>query len=210
MDLKVIAFASLAMATAGATTIYPIGQASTSGFSQGALTGAASRGWDFQVNASGVTVTQLGVNAAISDNITLTLWDNTSQTELAQIVVASTANSWVFGDLGSGVSLVSGDTYSVIGWDNNASSWYLFSNTPPAAFNPTGTIQYLDTRYANGVDQNTFPTSTLAAPLMYGVTDIGYVTGAVTTPEPASLGLTAFGVGLLFLAMRSGRANART
>ena len=195
---------------AQAATIYPIGQASTAGFSQGAQLGAASRGWDFQVNASGVQVTQMGVNAAISDNITLTLWDDASMTELVQIVVASTASTWVFGNLGSPVNLVSGHIYSVIGWDNNANnSWYLFNSTPPAAFNPTGTIQYLDTRFANFLDQNTFPTSTLASPNIFGVPDIGYVIGAPSVPEPASLGLTAFGVGLVFLVVRARRANAQ-
>jgi hypothetical protein len=210
MYRKPILFVAFAMVTAQAATIYPIGQASTAGFAQGAFAGARPRGWDFQVNASGVQVTQLGVNAAIGDNITLTLWDNASMTELAQIVVASTASTWVFGNLGSPVDLVSGNTYSVIGWDNNAnSSWYLFNNTPPAAFNPTGTIQYLDTRVGNLIDQNTYPTNTLASPAMYGVTDIGYVIAAPTVPEPTSLGLTAFGVGLIFLVVRARRANTQ-
>src|SRR5579863_10440611 len=110
MSLKLIAFVAFATVTAQAATIYPIGQASTAGFSQGAQLGAASRGWDFQVNASGVQVTQLGVNAAIGDNITLTLWDNAITTELAQIVVASTASTW----------------FSVI-WDRQ---WTWFQVTP--------------------------------------------------------------------------------
>lgn len=178
-----------------------LGQTSTAGFSTGVATGETPRGWDFTVNSAGVVVSQFGVNAATSTAITVTLWNDSTQTELAQLVVDSTANAWVFGSLGTSVALTLGDTYSVIGWADTTGStpWYLFNNTPPAAFNPTGTIQYIDTRYDNGIDANTFPEFTIPSPAQYGVVDIGY---SVATPEPMSLALTGAGMTLLFALRR--------
>ncbi|HVZ18544.1 MAG TPA: PEP-CTERM sorting domain-containing protein, partial [Terriglobales bacterium] len=119
--------------------------------------------------------------------ITLSLWDVTTQSLLAQTSANSAAFGWVFADI-SPVLLTPGDTYSVIGWADTTKtgvSWYIFNNTPPAEFNPTGVVTYLNTRYDNGIGPNQFPTGTIGAPAQYGVTDIGYE--LVGTPEPASL-----------------------
>src|SRR5882724_3542954 len=136
--------------------------------------GQVARGWDFQVNATNISVVQLGVNEALNITITITLWDVSSQTELAQTVVTASANTWVFGNLATSVPLISGRDYAVIGWaTTNAGTggpWYLFNSTPPAAFNPTGAIQFLDARYDNGIGPNTFPSLSLAPPTMSGVT----------------------------------------
>lgn len=143
-------------------------------------------------------VTQLGVAAATNGTITLTLWDVMSQTELAQTSVTSIANTWVFGSLGSPVSLTSGQTYAVIGWQNSVTPWYLYDNTPPAAFEPTGTITYLNTRFDNGIGANTFPASTLSG--QYGVTDIAYITGPApitSVPEPGSVYLFLSGLAIV-------------
>jgi hypothetical protein len=184
--------------------INPIGQASTSTFQVATSPqGQTPRGWDFLVNSTGVTVTQLGVNAATSIPIELTLWDDATQTELAQVLVTSAANSWAFANLASGVALTAGKTYSVIGWADTTTSanpWVLFNGSPPASFNPTGTIQYLDTRFANGIGKDTFPTFRIASPAQYGVTDIGYtLDGPGPTPEPASFALVGLGAAVLCL-----------
>jgi hypothetical protein len=176
------------------SVIYALGQASTAGFTVGSGTGQTPRGWDFQVNSAGVLVSQLGVNAATTGSITLTLWDNATQTELGQLTETTTANSWAFANLATPVLLTQGHQYSVIGWENATSPWYLFSTSPPAAFNPTGVIQYLDTRFDNGIGADTFPGSTLGAPDIFGVTDIGY---SLATPEPMSLGLVGAGLALV-------------
>jgi hypothetical protein len=183
------------------TEIYALGQASTAGFTQGVVTGPTARGWDFQVNSAGVMVNQLGVNAATSASITLTLWDDSTQTALAQVVETTTANAWAFASLTTPVLLNTTDEYSVIGFEDAANSpWYLLNNTPPAAFNPTGVIQYVDTRYSNSGTANTFPTSLLPSPAQYGVTDIGYT--LLSTPEPMSLGLVGGGLTLLCVLRR--------
>jgi hypothetical protein len=147
-----------------------------------------------------VLVNQLGVNAANSASITLTLWDDSTQTELGQLTETATANAWVFATLTTPVLLTLGHEYSVIGFESpSAGAWYLFNNAPPAAFNPTGVIQYVDTRLANSGNANSFPGSTLPSPEQYGVTDIGYT---LATPEPMSLGLAGGGLTLLCLLRR--------
>ena len=175
---------------ASAAIVHALNDASTAGFTQGSAPGETPRGWDFQVNTANVQVVQLGVNAATSDTtITLSLWDVGTQTLLAQTTADSSAGGWVFASLGSPVTLTAGNEYSVIGWADAETPWYLFNNAPPAVFNPTGTIQYLGSRFDNGVDANTFPVSTISSPAQYGVTDIGYQT---SVPEPSSMVLAAF------------------
>ena len=185
----------VAVSAVADTIIYPIGQASTAGFTQGAGVGETPRGWDFVIDQP-ITVVQLGVNAAFNLPVTMTLWDVTTQTILAQTVVNAQGFTWEFADLATPVGLLPGDTYSVIGWadtTNFGQAWYIFNNTPPPAFNPTGTVTYLNTRFDNGIGPNSFPTGTIGAPAQYGVTDIGYT----IVPEPGTMALIGSGLGLL-------------
>jgi hypothetical protein len=184
--------------------IMPIGEASTAGFFQGNGTGETPRGWDFKVNSAGVMVTQLGVNAATSTSITLTLWNDSTQTELAQVVETSIADTWAFTALATPVALTLGNTYSVIGWANVTTTWYLLNSTPPPAFEPTGTIQYQDARFDNGIGANTFPGQT--TPGQFGVTDIAYRLGPSSVPEPSAIVLL-FTVGILILAAHRHRLH---
>jgi hypothetical protein len=92
----------------------------------------------------------------------------------------------------------------VIGWADNENSWYQYAFEAPG-FAPTGSIQYLDTRFDNGNGADTFPTSLLPG-YMYGVPDIGYTVSATSTPEPFSLGLT--GLGMAFLLLRRRRTQS--
>lgn len=180
------------------TIIYPIGQASTAGFSNGAFAGLSPRGWDFIINQP-ITVMQLGVNAGVSIDITMTLWDVTTQSILGQTVVTSQPFEWEFANLAVPVALTPGDTYSVIGWADTTNSgvpWYIFNNNPPPEFNPTGVVTYLNGRFDNGIGPNSFPQGTLGAPQQYGVTDIGYSLGG-GVPEPGTLAMLGGGIGLL-------------
>ena len=201
--VAVIVVLLLAAAIARGGTVYPLGQASTAGFdSAQSNIGETARGWDFQVYSSGLSVTQLGVNDALANTaITLTLWDDASQTELAQVVETPGASGALyFADLSTPVPLTLGGEYSVIGWADTGTSagWYLF-NTYAPTFNPTGAIQYLDVRYGNGIGRDTFPTADLRLSYptaMYGVVDIGY-TMATGAPEPMSLALLGIGLAAL-------------
>jgi hypothetical protein len=183
--------------------IYPIGQASTAGFTNGSGVGQTPRGWDFVINQP-ITVVQLGINAGVSIPITMTLWDVTTQMELAQTVVQSQPFTWEFANLNTGVLLTPGDTYSVIGWADTTTSgvpWYIFNNNPPPAFNPTGVVTYLNTRFDNGIGPNQFPGGTVPSPAQYGVADIGYTLGT-QVPEPGTLALVGTGLGFLGILRR--------
>ena len=182
----------VAVAAQAGNVIYPIGQASTVGFANGAYAGPSPRGWDFVINQP-ITVLELGVNAGVDIPITLTLWDVTTKSILAQTVANSQAFTWEFATLNTPVYLTPGDTFSVIGWADTTGSgnpWYIFNNAPPSAFNPVGTVTYLNTRFDNGIGPNVFPLGVLGSPLQYGVTDIGYT----TIPEPGTLLMLGSGV----------------
>lgn len=185
------------------TVTYALNETSTSGLTHGSGTGEAPRGWDFQVNATGLSVVQLGISPYLTIPMTVTLWQTATQTELAQVNINATAGAWTFVNLSTPVALTSGATYSVIGWANNPTSWYEFGSAS-GAFAPTGDIQFLQSRYDNGIDANTFPTGTLGG-LMYGVPDIGYTTGAAAAPEPFSLSLAGAGLALLWFRRKTAR-----
>jgi hypothetical protein len=190
-----VLFAITSVLSASAAT-HALGDASTSGFSQGSASGSTARGWEFQVNAANVQVVQLGVNAWTDGTpLTLSLWNDNTQTLLAQTTAISSASNWVFANLVAPVSLTSGGLYSVIGWANVVGNpWYQFNINSPAAFTPIGTIQYTQALFDNGANANTFPGFTRPAPEQYGVTDIGYQ----IVPEPSTLALLTLGaVGLL-------------
>jgi hypothetical protein len=187
-----VLFVSAAMAD---TIIYPIGMASTSGFANGGGAGETPRGWDFIIDQP-ITVMQLGINAGVSIPITMTLWDVNTQTMLGQTTVMSQPFEWEFAELSNPVNLTPGHTFSVIGWADTTGSgipWYIYNNTPPSEFNPTGTVTYLNVRYDNGIGADQFPTGTLGAPAQYGVADIGYT----VVPEPGTLALIGTGLGLV-------------
>ena len=182
-------------ATAG-TIIYPIGMASTAGFTNGSGVGQTPRGWDFVISQP-ITVMQLGVNAGVSMEITMSLWNVTTQTLLGQTTVTSSPFAWTFADLAKPINLTPGDTFAVIGWadtSNTENPWYIYNNSPPAAFNPTGTVTYLNTRFDNGIGPNQFPLSTVGSPAQYGVTDIGYMS---SVPEPGTIALIGSGLALV-------------
>lgn len=194
--LLAVASVSALIGTANAVVIHPIGEASTALFTAGTGTVLVATGWDFQVNAPNLEVVELGVSAAVDIPITLSLWDVPTQTLLGQTIANAAPNrAWTFGALDSPVALTDGGVYAVIGWADTTTvgtGWYVFSNSPPAAFNPTGDIQYLDDRFNTGIDENTFPTETNPFPLQYGVTDIGYRYRSI--PEPATLALLGIGL----------------
>lgn len=198
-----VVFAALLLVSTAAvadTIIYPIGQASTDGFNQGGGVGETPRGWDFVIDQP-IYVEQLGVNAAFSLPVTMSLWDVTTQTLLGQTTVNAQPYTWEFADLANAIALTPGDTYSVIGWadtTNYGQAWYIYNNTPPSQFNPTGTVTYLNVRFDNGIGSDQFPTGTLGAPAQYGVADIGYT----LVPEPGTAGLIGVGFGLMSLICR--------
>lgn len=176
------------------------------GFATNSIFQGNARGWRFTANVENITVTELGIHPVTSGSYTLTLWDYVSQASLAQTTIDNvTGNTWNFASLASGVSLVSGRDYLVMGIGNTQGAAYYFQNNLPASWYPSGDISYVETRYCNTCSANTFPTNTLAG-YHYGVVDIGYT--LATVPEPSSLALLMLGAG--FVALRARRARNRS
>ncbi|CAG0998446.1 hypothetical protein PLCT2_02911 [Planctomycetaceae bacterium] len=175
-NAALLVFVALFGAMLSAQT-YALNQSSpvTDAFTSG---GAANcqRGWRFQVNANGVTITQMGCwyPDGTSQQKTVSLFNATTQALLAQ-VTPTAGTGWRWANLTTPVALTNGQQYIVTGF-TVTSSYYYRSVTGMAQWMPTGTIQYMDMRYQNSCTSTTFPASTLTN-YQYGVVDIGYTTG---------------------------------
>ena len=176
------------------------------GFDTNSIFEGNARGWRFTANVDNITVTELGIHPVTSGSYTLTLWDYATQASLAQTTIDNvTGNSWNFASLASGVSLVAGNDYLVMGVGNTQGATYYFQNNLPASWYPSGDISYVEARYCNNCSANSFPSNTLAG-YHYGVVDIGYT--LATVPEPTSLALLMIGAG--FVGLRTRRARNRS
>jgi len=161
------------------TITYPLGMASTADFNTDSLdVGPVALGWDFVIGTP-IIVVQLGINARVSIDTIVSLWDVTTQTLLGQTSVPSSPLAWRFEDIGTPISLTPGHTFAVIGWadtTNTGVPWYIFNDIPPPVFNPKGTVTYQNSRYNDGViGPNHLPALGLGPPEIYGVPDFGYL-----------------------------------
>jgi hypothetical protein len=182
---------------AAGVIIYPLGEQEPSGFSTNTVSNAV-RGWRFQVNSDGVVVDQLGAHTPASDTypVTVTLFDVLTQDVLAQ-GQTTPCTGWCWVDLGTPVPLTQGAQYIITMFTGSApGNQYYYQGSLPSSWYPTGTIEYLDMRYANSATSTTFPTNVLTG-FQYGVPDIGYELGGATVPEPGTLGI--LGLGILML-----------
>jgi len=166
------------------------------------------RGWRFLVN-SDVQVWDLGASTphALGVPYTITLFDVATQGILAQVnATGSGDNVWEWTALGAPVSLSAGQQYIVSLW-SAAGNYYFGATAPGSTWQPTGTIQYLDMRYANGATANTFP-NTVLTNYIYGVPDIRYTLGSGSSgvPEPSTFAMLIGSAGLAFLVRRRNRS----
>ncbi len=150
------------------------------------------RGWRFRANAN-VTVHELGSDNPLPSGqpFTLILWSVSGQTQLASVAATSSgSDGWQWVSLSSPVALTAGSEY-VVALHSVAGNYY-FKSGLPAVWTPTGVIEYLDMRYANGATPGTYPASGFNG-MQYGVCDIGYYLGsAPVTPEaPTDIALSA-------------------
>lgn len=188
-----------ALACSALADIHTLGDLSpiSAGFNSGGVADYV-RGWRFQANAN-VTVTELGAFTPHPEGspFSVVLWDFNAQSILAsRNFVSDGLDVWQWQNLSSPVNLTSGSQYIVSVFSTVGNYYYQAIGGP---WQPTGTIQYLDMRYANSATVNTFPTNVLSG-YQYGVPDIGYhltPTGAVPEPSTYALFTLAGVAGLL-------------
>ena len=176
-------------ATGLAAQTYPLNQQDPSAvFSWGTAT-ARQEGWRFQCNSAGVQVTHLSCwfQNSNTQSYTLTLFNFSTGGVLAQ-VTTSIGTGWRNTALATPVSLTNGAQYIVAGWASGTVATYT-GGSAPSSWIPTGTIQYLDSRWLNGTTGGVMPTNIIGGNAAYGVVDIGYNTGPGISASTSTLGL---------------------
>ncbi|MBL8175212.1 MAG: DUF4082 domain-containing protein [Bryobacterales bacterium] len=191
-----------------AAPIHPLNEMSpiADGFNSGGVPNYV-RGWRFRAN-NNVTVTELGAFTPHGQGsaFTINLWNAATTALLGQVTIVSAGdNNWEWENLTTPVNLLSGSQY-IVSIYSSASPYYFRDVSAVPAWMPAGTIQYLDMRYANAANVNTFPTQVLSN-FQYGVPDIGYQLTSSLVPEPSTGALVVLSGALIALVRR--RANGR-
>jgi hypothetical protein len=197
--LKLLAAASFVFLSlpASSAPIHSLADQAPIGFSTNNFFSGNARGWQFTAGVSDLTVSQLGIAAASGGAYTLSLWDVSTQSVLAQTTLSNAnAGAWNWANLSSSVALNAGASYMVMGIGNDSNQSYYFGNGLASSWYPSGAINYTSMKYCNSCTANTFPLSSLSG-FQYGLVDIGYTVGASDVPEPSSIAM--LGLGLLAL-----------
>jgi hypothetical protein len=139
----------------------------------------SQRGYRFSADTP-ILVTQLGKNEPNGVGKTVTLFDASTQTILAQQQVSGPAATWVYQDLAP-LWLTAGSQY-IVEIFNPASTPNYYFGQPPTGMNSH--ITYYDMRYCNSCSANTFPTGILNN-MLYGYVDFTFYSRQVVTPAPA-------------------------
>jgi hypothetical protein len=160
---------------------------SVSGGAAGGVTDS-QRGVRFAA-AESVLVTSFGKNEPNGTTRYITLFDNATQAVLRQIQVSGPAAQYSYSDLASPIWLNQGQQYVLEMHQNSTDGYYYGPSTSQMGQHLT----YLDMRYCNGCDQNTFPTNYLNN-IHYGYPDLWYYTKKNVTPAP-TYELTSFILG---------------
>jgi hypothetical protein len=168
----VVVAALIVFASGLHSQIYPLGQQTPGANPQ---TSNWNIGWEFRCNAPGVIVVELGCNSPQPLATTATLFDVQTQGVLAQVPIPA-GSGWRFVTLPTSVPLVNGSLYRIA--IVSQSCGHHAETT--AAWKPTGTIQYTAGAYVSGNNPSTYPSSS-SATSVYGMVDIGYVTGPTLT-----------------------------
>ncbi len=174
MPALLVCLVSAWFAACAVAQTYPLGQQNPMNNPQ---TSNYNIGWEFQCNAAGVTVVELGCNTPQPQATTVTLFDSATQGVLAQVSVPA-GSGWRFVPLTTPVTLVDTARYRV------ALTSQLCGHHAETAANwkPTGTIQYIAGVYVSGNNPNTFPSLTTSS--VYGMAEIGYTMGPTLTVNP--------------------------
>jgi hypothetical protein len=204
--LSVLAVLGTLVGTAEATPINPLGGNDLSGFTTN-NSGNWGRGWRFTANASDINVVELGAWApTVGTTYDLVLWDTLTSSAIASTSITA-ADNWVYSAV-SPVTLINGRDYIVELYNaEGPSQYYYYNGVGPGPWEPTGDISYVNMTFCNDCNSGDLPTDILTD-YQYGVPDIGYVRGAITSvPEPVTVSI--FGAGLAGAVALRRRRKAR-
>jgi hypothetical protein len=138
----------------------------------------SQRGVRFAANED-ILVTSFGKNEPNGNTRYITLFDNATQAILRQMQVSGPAAQYTYEPLAAPIWLNQGQQYILEMYQGGSDGYY---------FGPSNTqigqhLTYMDMRYCNGCDQNTFPNNYLNA-IHYGYPDLWYYTRNQATPAP--------------------------
>nr|WP_294859234.1 DUF2341 domain-containing protein [uncultured Fluviicola sp.] len=150
---------------------------SVSGGANGGVTNS-QRGIRFAANED-LLVTAFGKNEPNGSTRYITLFDVTTQGILRQMQVNGPAAQYSYENLSSPIWLTQGTQYLIEMYQDNTDGYYYGPSTSQIGQHLT----YLDMRYCNGCDQNTYPGNYLNS-IHYGYPDFWYFTKTNITPAP--------------------------
>lgn len=150
---------------------------SVSGGSPGGVTNS-QRGVRFAANED-LLVTALGKNEPNGSTRYITLFDVATQAILRQMQVSGPAAQYSYQNLASPIWLTQGTEYIIEMYQDNTDGYYYGPSTSQIGQHLT----YLDMRYCNGCDQNTYPGNYLNS-IHYGYPDFWYFSKNNVSPAP--------------------------
>jgi len=150
---------------------------SVSGGASGGVTNS-QRGIRFAANED-LLVTAFGKDEPNGTTRYVTLFDVATQAILRQSQVSGPAAQYSYSDLSSPIWLTQGTQYLLEMYQGNTDGYYFGPSTSQIGQHLT----YLDMRYCNGCDQNTYPGNYLNN-IHYGYPDLWYYSKNNVTPAP--------------------------
>lgn len=139
--------------------------------------GNSQRGFRFYPNED-ILVTSFGKREPTGTTRYITLFHDSTQAILNQIQVSGPAGQYTYSDLSAPMWLTQGTQYLLEMYQEATDGYYFGSSSQIGQ-----ALTYVDMRYCNGCDQNTFPLNYLNA-IHYGYPDLWYYTKNNATPAP--------------------------
>ncbi|MNU73255.1 hypothetical protein D3C71_627340 [compost metagenome] len=152
---------------------------STDSVSNGGAGGVtdSQRGFRFYPNED-ILVTAFGKMEPTGTTRYITLFDNATQAIIHQVQVSGPAAQYTYQNIANPIWLTQGTQYILEMHQNSTDGYYFGSSTQIGQH-----LTYMDMRYCNGCDQNTFPQNYLNA-IHYGYPDMWYFSKTNVSPAP--------------------------
>ncbi len=137
----------------------------------------SQRGFRFYPNED-ILVTAFGKREPNGTTRYITLFDNATQAIIHQEQISGPAGQYSYQNIANPIWLTQGTQYILEMHQGSSDGYYFGSSTQIGQH-----LTYLDMRYCNGCDQNTFPQNYLNA-IHYGYPDLWYFSKTNVSPAP--------------------------